>query len=328
MSKEKKGWFTETETRYGKEMSFNYGKLIKLIAVLVVSIFLVILLNPISCVGRTERGVRTMFGAVVGDDVIMPGIMFRMPIVGGVVTRSITPIETKVSIKLNQNAAVSADTQEIGVEAKIFWRYDEKKIPMAIKQYQLSDIERILSATMTEQLKTIIGQYTVFDLGKNTSVIAAKTLADAQGRIFLPIEVLDFTVSDFDWSAEVDKIVEQKITAMASVDRAKAEADRSEQEQRRVSIEAEAQARAEVARSEGRLRAAQNERDALIAEGQGIAERNRLISINQAQMREQWRHDEQMAYYNKWNGVLVPNGFIMTAAGTIVPMNAPAQGAR
>jgi len=322
MSEKKKGWFYETEPdgRGRTETVFNSRKLAKTILVAVGIIVLVLVLNPISCVGKTERGVRTMFGAVVGDEVVMPGIVFRAPIVGGVVTRSITPNETKVSIRLNQNAAVSADTQEIGAEAKAFWRYEENKIPMAVRQYQPADIDRILQGIIIEQLKTVIGGYTVFDLGVNTSVIAQRTLAAAAARTTLPIEILDFIISDFDWSPEVDKIVEQKITAMASVDRAKAEADRAEQEQRRVSIEAEAEARATIARAEGERTAAALRAEARRVEGQGIADYNRLVAANMAQEIQFRQLEIQLERAKRWDGREVPQYIPLTPAGGVVTL--------
>jgi len=303
-------------------MDKDLKKLIRVVAITIGAFVLFLIFNPLACVGTTERGVRTLFGAVQGDEILTPGITIKVPLAGGVIKRSITPNETKILIQLNKNAAVSADTQEIGVKASVFWRYDEQKIPQIIREYQKPDIDLIISSAAIEQIKATIGQYTVFDLGKNTSVISREAMNNLQGKINLPIILIDLMVSDFDWSAEVDKIVEQKITAMASVDKAAAEADRAEQEQRRLSIEAEAQARADVARAEGRLRAAQLDADAKRAEGQAIADYNRMVSANMAQEIQFRQLEIQLERAKRWNGNEIPTYLPLNPAGGIVTLPA------
>ena len=317
-----KSWWYDLppDSRGNVETVFNYGKLVKVACISLGIFFAILILNPVSCIGITERGVKTRFGAVVNDNILMPGIILRLPLVEGVVTRSITPHETTISIKLNQNAAVSADTQEIGVIARVFWRYDESRIPVVIKYYQKQDIDVILQATVIEELKAVIGQYTVFDLGANTSTISQKTFAQFSDKIKLPIDIIDFVIADFDWSAEVDKIVEQKITAMASVDKAKAEADRAEQEQRRVSIEAEAHARAEIAKAEGEKQAAILRAEARQAEGQGIANYNRLVAANIEQEIRLRQLEIQLERAKRWDGREIPTYIPLTPAGGVVTL--------
>jgi regulator of protease activity HflC (stomatin/prohibitin superfamily) len=306
-----------------KEDEDFFGKTLKYaLAGVLLLVFLIIGGCPAACVGTTERGVMTVFGAVKGEETLMPGVHFKIPVVGKIKTRSITPNETKINIQLNRNAAVSLDTQEIGVNASVFWKYDDNKIPLIIRNYQKADIDTILSNQATEALKTVIGQYTVFDLGKNTSVIASAALAALNARVTLPVVLVELTLSDFDWSEEVDKIVTQKITAMASVDKARADADRAEQEQRRISIEAEAQARAAIAKAEGELKAAQLMADAKRAEGQGIADYNRSISANLAQELEFRRLEIQLERARKWNGNEIPTYLPLSPNGGVVTLPA------
>ena len=309
------GTYTETVPNYGNIIKFCVGCVALLIAFLV--------LNPIACVGTTERGVKTMFNAVVGDDVLMPGVHFKVPLVGGVITRSITPNESKIQMRLNRNAAVSLDTQEIGVQASVFWRYDETKIAHAIRSFTKQNIDEILLRAASEGLRTVIGTYTVFDIGQNTTTIANAALENAISRVtHLPIVIVDLIIEDFDWSAEVDRIVEQRVVATASIERARADADRVEQEQRRVSIEAEAEARATVARAEAALRAAQLNSEAMITtargeaearrlEGQGEADYNRLIGNNFQVQQARWNYEVALMRATK------------LAPGTDVPMYIP-----
>jgi regulator of protease activity HflC (stomatin/prohibitin superfamily) len=304
---------------------FDIVKLTKKIAVALFIVIVMLVFNPFGCVGTTERGVRTFFGAVQGDETLMPGVHWKVPFFGGIEKRNITPNETRVLIQLNKNAAVSQDTQEIGVKASVFWKYDDTRIPEIVRSYLKGDIDIMVGQAAMEGIKAVIGQYTVFELGKNTAIISREALGMLGGKIKLPVEIIDIMLSDFDWSAAVDQIVEQKITAMASVDKAKAEADRAEQEQRKLSIEAEAQARADIARAEGRKQAALADADAKRAEGQALADYNRMI-LPYYQMEVSLREIEiKKIEAGKWNGWRVSHYIPLTPSGSMValPANGP-----
>jgi regulator of protease activity HflC (stomatin/prohibitin superfamily) len=209
----------------------------------------------------------------------------------------------------------------------VFWRYDEARIADIVRNFQRTSVDEILLRNAVQELRTVIGEYTVFDLAANTANIAQAALATTVGRVqHLPIIIIDMMIEDFDWSPEVDRIVEQRVVAMASVDRARAEADRVEQEQRRVSIEAEAQARATIARAEADLRAAQLGRQARIEEGQGIAEYNRLVAQNQALEIQLRRLEIERIEAERWDGRRMPTYIPLNPAGGIVTLPATPQG--
>lgn len=58
------------------------------------------------------------------------------------------------------------------------------------------------------------------------------------------------------------------------------------------------------------------------AEADGIAYYNAKVAQNMTVQQQQWKHEEQMAYYEKWNGILVPQYVPLTAAGGIVTLPA------
>jgi regulator of protease activity HflC (stomatin/prohibitin superfamily) len=299
----------------------NPKKLIKFAVTTAVIVIAILVLNPLSFVGTRERGVRTMFGAIQGEETIMPGVVLRAPIVGGVKTVSIEPNEAKINIEWGSGGAISSDTQMIGVVGRIFWVFDGNQVAEILKNYTTDQIDRQVTMKSVEAIKTVIGYYTVFNLSKNMAEISSKAIDILrQNTQHLPIEIQSLVLADFDWSPEVDKIVEQTITAQQAVIKAKADADRATEENRRISIEAEAAARALVAKAEGEKQSAELMADAKRAEGQGIADYNRLIAQNM-QVEVQLKQLEiQLERAKRWNGIEVPTYLPLNPAGGIVTL--------
>ena len=77
--------------------------------------------------------------------------------------------------------------------------------------------------------------------------------------------------------------------------------------------------------AEAQLIKAQNEAQAKKAEADGIAYYNQKVAQNMAVQQAQWKHEETMAYNEKWNGILVPQYVPLTAAGGIVNIPVPEQ---
>lgn len=92
--------------------------------------------------------------------------------------------------------------------------------------------------------------------------------------------------------------------------------------------EAEAKKQAMQLDAEAQLIKAENEAKAKKAEADGIAYYNAKVAQNMSVQQQQWKHEEQMAYYEKWNGTLVPQYVPLTAPGGIVNIPPPSQTAR
>ena len=89
-----------------------------------------------------------------------------------------------------------------------------------------------------------------------------------------------------------------------------------EQTSQKQRIEAEAEALAVAARAEGRKKAAELDADAKRAEGQGIADYNRLVAQNQGLEIQLRQLEIQLQRAKRWNGNEIP---------TYLPLN-PARG--
>jgi regulator of protease activity HflC (stomatin/prohibitin superfamily) len=109
-------------------------KLIKSAVIAVIVIAIIIIFNPTSCVGATERGIRYTFNKP-SEEVLSPGIHLRVPLVGSIKTWSIVPNKLAIDIPIDSAGAISKDNQIIGVRLVVYWQYDENEIYTIAARY-------------------------------------------------------------------------------------------------------------------------------------------------------------------------------------------------
>jgi regulator of protease activity HflC (stomatin/prohibitin superfamily) len=253
-------------------------------------------------------------------------------LIGSIKTWSIVPNKLAIDIPINNSGAISKDNQIIGVRLVVYWQYDEDKIYDIATQYSEKAIEQLLASEANSSIKTVIGTYTIFDLAANQTVIGDKVNELIQFHIVnRPIKIVQINISNFDWSSDFDKQINATMEAAQKVRQAEQLANIAEQENRRLAIEAEALAKAQIAKATGDLKEAElnaqavivranAEREAKIAEGEGIQEYNNLITKNlQTEIRIR-ELEIQLERAKRWNGVEVPAYLPLNPAGGVVTL--------
>ena len=268
-----------------------------------------------------ERAVKVTLGEVSAQD-YGPGVQFKMPFVSHFESVSTQPITNDVAIEVGAKGAVSADNQTIGLSATVAWTYDTSKVHTLVTKYpNRSTLETLVNNTTYEALKAEIGKYTIFDLAKSGGKIASDAKAAAAAKLKdYPVIVTQVNLTNWDWSDDFDTQIKATMNAQQAVAKAKADADQVEQKQRALAITAEAQARANVATAEGDLKAAELRAQAKRAEGQGVADYNKLVAANlelEIKLR-QLEIDKIRA--QRWDGRQVSQYVPLTAAGAIVTL--------
>jgi len=84
----------------------------------IVAIAALAIINPVTCVGPSERGIRVTLGKA-HDDILHPGVHFRAPFLDKIETYSISPQTYDLFIPIDQRGAISKDNQLLGAEGKI-----------------------------------------------------------------------------------------------------------------------------------------------------------------------------------------------------------------
>jgi regulator of protease activity HflC (stomatin/prohibitin superfamily) len=308
-------------------------KLVKPVAIILIMVVIIIIFNPVSCVGATDRGIRYTFNKP-SEETLLPGVHLHVPLAGAIKTWSIVPNKLAIDIPIDSAGAISKDNQIIGVRLVVYWQYDEENIYAIATRYSEKSIENLLASEANSAIKTVIGTYTIFDLAANQSVIGDRVYQLIQGHVKdRPIKLTQLNISNFDWSPDFDKQINATMEAAQRVRQAEQQANIAEQENRRLSIEAEAKAKAQIAKAEGDLKEAElnaqarivranAEREAKIAEGEGVRQYNQLIAQNlqtEIRLREL---EIELERARRWNGVEVPTYLPLNPAGGVVTLPA------
>jgi regulator of protease activity HflC (stomatin/prohibitin superfamily) len=306
-------------------------KLIKPAVIILGMIAVIIIFNPASCVGATERGIRYAFNKP-SETTLLPGVHFHVPLIGSIKTWSIVPNKLAIDIPIDSAGAISKDNQIIGVRLVVYWQYDADNIYAIATRYTGQSIENLLASEANSAIKTVIGTYTIFDLAANQSIIGDKVYQLIQSHVKdLPAKITQLNISNFDWSPDFDKQINATMEAAQRVRQAEQQANIAEQENRRLAIEAEAKAKAQIAKAEGDLKEAElnaqarivranAEREAKIAEGEGVRQYNHLIAQNlqtEIRLREL---EIELERAKRWNGVEVPTYLPLNPAGGVVTL--------
>jgi len=284
------------------------------------TIILILLWTSFTVISPSERAVRVTLGDP--SPKVLTGLQFKLPFIQQFRKYDLQPTTEDMVVDIKQGGAVSSDNQIIGASSKIVWTYDATRIMDIVNKYPDTDrLTQIVNNTVYEALKAEIGKYTIFELARNAQKIANDTRSAAVTKLApYPIILTQFNLTNWDWSEEFDKRINDTIAAQQQVAQAKAVADREEQVQRAQAIKAEATAKANVAIAQGDKQSAELRRDAKIAEGDGISKYNAAIAQNRDLELEFRRLEIEKLRVERWNGASVSTYLPLNAAGSIVQL--------
>lgn len=277
------------------------------VAAIVTFLVLVVIGGSFSVVGPTDVGVIITLGEVKGT--VDSGLHFKAPFISRIKTYDLTPILYKASLGIGTDGAITADKQTIGIDYELYWKYDGNKIEEVAKKYSNKDaIYEPISTALRSIVKDETGRISVDELVQNQTVLSTK----AENRLkeavaYLPVIITQVSITNFDWSDDYDKQLKETANRTQQVKIAQQDAEIAAATAQKKVKEAEADkqaaelnAQAEVAKANGEAQAQKIRADAQAYENQKIAQN---LSVMQAQ----WKHEEQLSYYGRWNGVSVSN---------------------
>lgn len=291
-----------------------------LISVIVALFVCVTVINSCSTIRQRERGVEYVFGKVKGD-VIKPGLKFHTPFITNIQKYSIAPKTFEVTFSVGKDGAITRDMQTVGTTVNVKYAYDELRIMDIATRYGDSVIESAMKSNIIASVKEVVGGYSIYELVEKqpevTGMVAEAILARMTDY---PITISQTTITNWDWSDDFDRQIKETANRTQQVKQAEQEANIAAANAQKLVKEAEAKKQAVQLEAEAALIKAQNEARAKQAEADGIAYYNAKVAQNMTVQQQQWKHEEQMAYYDKWNGILVPQYIPLTAAGGIVTL--------
>jgi len=288
-------------------VNFFKSKLFKTILIVLAVLIVFLILNPLSCVGPTERAVKIRLGAVQ-DGVYKPGLVVKAPFIERWQKYSISPVLLDTKIPVNADGAISKDNQTIGMEIAFFYQYDPARIVELARGYSLDSLTSILQRTVVSAAKTVIGTHTIFDVAANQDAItqSVRIMVTASVQQY-PIIVTDLKLMNYDWSDSFDKQISQTMEQAQIVKQKEQELAQVKLESQQQVVKAEAEKQATIARAEGEKQRVALEAEAKVLEGEGIRKYNQSLAATMDIQIRLKQLDIEMTRVQRWNGQYVPD---------------------
>lgn len=303
-SQKEKGW-TEKEGFFFVVVRDEDGDVrrlepkVKRIVTIALVAFIALITIPQTCttIHPNEVGVVKTMGKISHTLERGSGLNFKAPFVQKVTKLDMSPVTYETTVEWNgKDAALTLDKQSIGYTIAIVYRFRDDAIIDYVTNFTESSLKRQFNSNAATCLKANIGQYKIDELTSNQLSIADQTKATLISKCSnIPIDIVSVNVSNWDWSPEFDKMIQDTMNATQKEKTAKAQ----------VEIE-KANAQVEVAKAQAHLEAERANAEAEVVKAQGEAEamkvKNAAIRADKDIQTLTWKHEEEMLRLQKWNG--------------------------
>lgn len=223
---------------YGDFCGFTKKGVVMLIVLpIIIIILLITLLCSFKTIKSGEVGLRVRFGKIV-DSSLTEGINFKIPYI-----EKIAKVNIKVQKSELEVEGSTKDLQIVNTDVAVNYRVDSKKASELYRTVGNNYGDVILMPAIKESIKTAIAQYTAEEITINRGEVSIKCLEAIQSKVEkYGIFVEDFNLTDFSFSEEYTRAIEEKQVAEQKVQTAKQNLEKSKVEAEQKVVEAEAQA--------------------------------------------------------------------------------------
>jgi regulator of protease activity HflC (stomatin/prohibitin superfamily) len=212
-----------------------------------------------------ERAVVLRFGAIQG--VYAEGFHLKIPMIDKLVR-----IDVRIAKHPTKSEASSKDLQIVHTEIMLNYHPDAAAVASLYQNIGLEWESRIIDPAVNETFKAVTARYTAEQLVTKREEVSHAINASLRDKLTpygLVVEPNGVNITDFDFSPEFNRAIEEKVTAEQRALKAQRDLERihTEAEQRVTAAEGEARAlraqRMEVTPELIRLREVENQRLAL-----------------------------------------------------------------
>ncbi len=266
-----------------QELGIPKGLGKKVAGIAIVLLVLVVLGGSMGTVGAGEQGVLLRFGAVTGD-IKDEGLYFKLPFVNQVVLMS-----TQIQKYTATATSSSKDLQVVSTEVTLNFQLNASQVGEIYRTMRRQYENRIIQPFIQEAVKSVTANYNAEELITQRPAVKS-ALQDVVTQRLAPLgmNVVELSITDFQFSAGFQQSIEAKVTAVQQA---------LEAENALARVEFEAQQQIAKAR----------------AEAEGLRLQKEQIT---SQLLELRKIEVQGRAVEKWNGVMPQ---VVTSGGP-VPM--------
>jgi len=273
----------------------------------IITLMIILTINPVVKIEATERGLIKTWGKL-DQTVLTPGLHFRLPIAQQVEHVTIQPLQLNHDVAVGADGAITKDNQTIGANLTVFYTYDQARLVEMYQQYGEDKTRSIITSTLRESFKSVIGNYDIFKLPVSQAEIQGKVFEDLKAKLAnYPITLNELKVMNYDWSDQFDTQIANTMQKAQEVKQKEQELLIAEQEAQKQVKQAQAEKTATVTKAEGARDAAKLAAEAKALEGEGIKKYNESVATKWDIEVKKLELEIARIKAEKWNGVYVPN---------------------
>ena len=210
-----------------------------IILVVIAIIAIIMLTSSFTIIRSGEVGIRVRLGKVVNTKTY-EGVNFKIPVI-----EHIEKMNVRVQKSEVKTTSSSKDLQEVDMSLAVNYRIDNKKATELYKTVGTNYKEVILEPAIQESIKATTSKYTAEELITKRSEVSTKSMEELSKKVEkYGLQVNDFNITNFSFSTEFDKAIEEKQVAEQKVLTAKQELEKEKIEAEKKIVKAEAEKKA------------------------------------------------------------------------------------
>ena len=218
-----------------KELLKN--KNIRIIGIIAIAV-IILLASSIRIVESGEVGVRVRFGKA-SNQPTHEGINLKIPFVEEIKKMNIRVQKIEVT-----TSSSSKDLQDVEMSLAVNYQIDKKKAVNLYKNVGSNYDEVILEPAIEEGIKAVTSKYTAEELITNRSEVSKQCREELDKKVSkYGLSINDFNITNFNFSKEFNKAIEEKQVAEQKVLTAKQELEKERIEAEKKIVKAEAEKR-------------------------------------------------------------------------------------
>ncbi|MBU0590911.1 prohibitin family protein [Candidatus Micrarchaeota archaeon] len=233
-----------TPRREFPDVNKVFGTIFKTIIAFVI---LIVLFSSVKIIGAGEVGVLNEFGRPV--TVLYEGLHFIVPIM-----HHVSVISIQIEKYEAEASAASKDLQIVTTTIAVNYRItpDEDVVMGIYRQFRGSHEARVIQPIVQEVIKANTAQFRAEELISKRVEVKNNILNDLKQKLSkYGMEVLDISITDFQFSPEFDRAIEDKVVAEQNKLRAEYELEQKKVEVQKTIAEANASAISEILKAQG-----------------------------------------------------------------------------
>ena len=212
----------------------------RMFSIIALIVFVILILgSSVTTINSGEVGVRVRLGKVINQST-KEGINFQIPFI-----EKIDKMNVKVQKAEVMTNSSSKDLQDVDMSVAVNFRIDSSKAVDLYKNVGKNYESIILTPAIEESIKAVTSKYTAEELITNRSDVSTKCMEELSKKVEkYGLIVNDFNITNFSFSQEFEKAIEEKQVAEQKVLTAKQELEKEKIEAEKKIVIAEAEKKA------------------------------------------------------------------------------------